>query len=413
MVVFEKKKFGLFLLGLLVLAGLYYFRDSLAYKSEPDALGRGVTFYDRWRAQPGYNLVEVYSVPYGKPRCRLMDMQGQVVLTLPGANCELLQEGGFASNVDQALVKWGKNLKPIWKLENLIIRHDIYEDHKNSMIYFWHDAESKVRGDMPFSNSLELEGKRLIINELLGVKTGDGSIQFRWNAWDHLADLKKLIAPDKDTLTLTREAGETFEFSHFNSIEVLPPNDLETKYPMFQAGNILSSSTICGCLVIIDRDSGDVLWSYKTPFAPGTKENYRTHSVQWLASNKILFYKNSREDKDPNDRFAEVVEIDPVTKKIHWTYKAKTEGRFEGSYLGSVSRLENGNTLITSLSNGGNAFEVSRAGRLVWEWNNSVEAKVFPGSIYRVRRVSVDLAKALIAMRKPPTVGVADPFFNP
>ncbi len=411
------KKYLLFLGVIVVTASAFFYRASFQFLKEPLAIGRGVVFYDRLRTQSGYTLIEVFSVPWGRPRCRVMDFYGQVVFTLPGINCELLQDGGFVSNMERTLTRYDQNLQVKWAIPDLIVRHDIYENVQTKEILLWVDVHSKVNANMPFSNSKDYLGKTLLVNELRGYDE-NGKMSFRWNAFEHLEDLQEIKNNRETLLKLTLEYKENYEFSHFNSIDVIPKNTLEKKWSAFKKGNILTSSTTCGCIAIIDRQSGAIVWHHRTPIATGLRtshpDNYRTHSAHWLKNGHILFFVNSRDDDASTELFSEVIELDPVTHKVVWSYKAQTSGRFWGNYLGSSYRLENGNTLMTSLANGGNIFEISRDGRLVWEWSNSTESPIFPGSIYRARRISEKTVDALRTIPRPEFAsGVPDPFFEP
>lgn len=384
------------------------YRDSFHNLEEPLAAGRGVVFYDRLRANPGYNLVEIYSVPWGKPRCRIMDMDGNVVMTLPGSNCELLSSGGFISNVERDLIYVGPDLKERWRVPEITVRHDIFEDRATREILLWADAFKPIEPKMPFANAQKVAGSTLLINELLGFSP-DGVSTFKWSAWDRISDLEWITKERGRALELTLESKGIYEFSHFNSIDVLPGNRWSSASKAFQKGNILTTSTKCGCVAIISRETGEVLWYYRTE-----KDGYyRTHSAHWLENDNILFYKNSRDDLEAEDKFSEVIELRPTDQRIVWSYRAPSPGRFYGSYLGAAYRLPNGNTLITSLANGGNAFEVTPSGRLVWEWSNSQASPLFPGSIYRVRRIPSHLVEALLSVPRPMTVGIPDPFFEP
>lgn len=405
-------------LGVIISVAIaFHYRASLQTLKEPSAVGRGVVFFDRVRAQPGYTLVEIFSVPWGRPRCRIMDFAGEVVFTLPGINCELLRDGGFVSNIDHTLTRYDHNLTTKWSIPDLIVRHDIYENVQTKEILLWVDVHSQVSAAMPFANSKEFLGKTLLVNELRGYDE-NGKLSFRWNALEHLEDLQEIKNKREVPLKLTLEYEENYEFSHFNSIDVIPENPLEKSWPAFKKGNILTSSTTCGCIAIIDRTTGAIVWHHRTPKATGLRtahpENYRTHSAHWLENGHILFYVNSRDDDASSELFSEVVELNPVDHKIVWSYKAQTAGRFWGNYLGSSYRLDNGNTLITSLANGGNIFEINPEGRLVWEWSNSIDSPIFPGSVYRARRISYHQLERLIAVSRPKLeAGVPDPFFEP
>jgi len=396
----------------------FFYRDSFRCLHDPMASGRGVVFYDKWRAQPGYNFVEVFALPYGRPRCRIMDMNGKVLLTIPGSNCELLDDGGVASDVDGQVVRRDRNLNVVWRAPKAEIRHDIHEDPATHEIFYWTEAPTKVTENLRFSNTHRFLGRDFVINELIGVDR-DGRQTFRWNAYEHLEDMQEVCGDRNRRLDIVLQIDQTYEFTHFNSIDVLPENRWSARFPAFKKGNLLVASTTCGCLAIISRETGKIVWHHQTRKAAITKsprtarpDNYRTHSAHWLQNGDIIFYQNSREDDAPDDQFAEAIEINPTTHDTVWSYRADKSGRFFGDHLGGVYRLANGNTLISSLANQGNIFEITPEGRLVWEWNNS-EKNIFPGLVYRARRVSPEQVRALLAVPHTVAVGMPDPFYEP
>jgi hypothetical protein len=63
------------------------------------------------------------------------------------------------------------------------------------------------------------------------------------------------------------------------------------------------------------------------------------------------------------------LEWNPTTGAIEWCYKGTTEEPFETDARGCQELLPHGNVLITESDNG-RLFEVSREGKIVWEFNN-------------------------------------------
>jgi hypothetical protein len=202
---------------------VFVFRDSIAYHSQPLATGQGVVFFDRWRAQPGYNLIEIYSVPHGTPRCRIIDMDGKLLMTIPGSNCELLADGGFVSNVNRRLVRYDSQLSVVWEVPDLTVRHDIHEDKTSNEIFLWADRHTIVEETMPFSNARSMVGNKLKIDQLIGFNK-NGEQSFYWNSMDHIEDLQGLTDSPDSLLELQLEFGDVYEFTHFNSIDIIPDN---------------------------------------------------------------------------------------------------------------------------------------------------------------------------------------------
>jgi hypothetical protein len=88
-----------------------------------------------------------------------------------------------------------------------------------------------------------------------------------------------------------------------------------------------------------------------------------------------------------------VIEINPDTDEIVWTYHGVPFQQFYSGHISGASRLTSGNTLVCE-GTSGRLFEVNKARDVVWEWinpfvnnNKRGEATV---SIYRAHRYSPD-----------------------
>jgi outer membrane protein assembly factor BamB len=79
-----------------------------------------------------------------------------------------------------------------------------------------------------------------------------------------------------------------------------------------------------------------------------------------------------------------VLEINPVTLEVVWTYRA---ANFFSTNISSAQRLPNGNTLITEGAPG-RVFEVTSSGDIVWEYMNAPgESARGSNSVYRACRL--------------------------
>ena len=89
---------------------------------------------------------------------------------------------------------------------------------------------------------------------------------------------------------------------------------------------------------------------------------------------------------------SKVIEFDPLTQEIVWSYEGTPENGFYTRASGAAYRLPNGNTLIVE-SNSGRAFEVTRDGRIVWEYYNPHRAgdeDELIATLFDVVRLSAD-----------------------
>ena len=92
----------------------------------------------------------------------------------------------------------------------------------------------------------------------------------------------------------------------------------------------------------------------------GPNKLQRQHHPSLLPSGNILIFDNRLEE-------SRVVEMDPLTNKIVWTWDAGKN--FFSRSRGSAQRLPNGNTLIT-VSDTGYVNEVTQEGDVVWRFAN-------------------------------------------
>ena len=105
---------------------------------------------------------------------------------------------------------------------------------------------------------------------------------------------------------------------------------------------------------------------------PGLEKVVWALSGMWTAQHQSTLLDNGHIllfDNLGHQGRSQVVEIDPFTQEVAWTY---ADGPGRGLYsetCGSCQRLANGNTLITESENG-RALEVSPDGRIVWEYRN-------------------------------------------
>ena len=88
------------------------------------------------------------------------------------------------------------------------------------------------------------------------------------------------------------------------------------------------------------------------------------HDATMLSNGNVLVFDNGLRSKS-----SRIVEVDPRTNEIVWSYQDPNPQSFFSSHRGAAQRLPNGNTLITD-SGGGRAFEVTADGEIVWTFVN-------------------------------------------
>jgi outer membrane protein assembly factor BamB len=86
-----------------------------------------------------------------------------------------------------------------------------------------------------------------------------------------------------------------------------------------------------------------------------------------LPNGHITVFDNLGGFRDGNS--ARVLEIDPRSGGIVWSYQGDDAHPFHSPLRSSAETLPNGNVLITE-SDGGRLFEVTRQGEIVWNFVN-------------------------------------------
>jgi hypothetical protein len=184
---------------------------------------------------------------------------------------------------------------------------------------------------------------------------------------------------ERERLIVQHARGQTLfdndtppDILHVNSVQIID----QDRDAIFRRDHLLICSLTLDLIGVVDPESETLLWTW------GPGELDRPHDPRLLANGNILIFDNG------NRRgYSRVVEMDPGTGEIVWEYRGSPPESFFSNWGGSSQRLENGNTLITE-SDEGRAFEVTRDGRIVWEFYNP--GRLPDGtraSLYRMRRL--------------------------
>jgi hypothetical protein len=202
-------------------------------------------------------------------------------------------------------------------------------------------------------------------HELLRQRS-DGTVEFRWKTWSYfsIADQMEMDRPG--------------DLDHANAIAIDPAD-----------GNYIVSFRSLDALVKIDYQTGAVVWQL------GGKQNQFTfvgdplmgfqgqHSVRVLANGDLLLYDNGLHHSPPESRAVEY-RIDPAAKTATFVWQFRHTPAIQTQFVGSVERLESGNTLV-AFGWVGLVDEVDPSGTIVWEaqlQNGGATQRA-----YRVRRL--------------------------
>jgi hypothetical protein len=219
-----------------------------------------------------------------------------------------------------------------------------------------------------------------------------GEIVWQWQAGDHVEEFG--FTPEQ--LKLLRNTDDP-DYLHVNNLKVLGPNRwFAAGDPRFAPDNLLLDARNANFVAIIDRQSGQVVWTLGPTFpaipkgAAGRKvprpvdQISGQHDAHLIpeglpgAGNLLVFDNQGPagypQAELPTTGGSRVLEIDPTTKTIVWQYTGEDSGApswsFRSTHISAARRLPNGNTFIDE-GQSGRLFQVTREGDIVWEYVNA------------------------------------------
>lgn len=183
------------------------------------------------------------------------------------------------------------------------------------------------------------------------------NVIFEWRGWDHISPL---------------ESNQNLAFAF---IDVMHTNSVEIDMD----GNIIASNRHLSQVNKIDRNTGDFIWRLggtmnEFTFVNDPEQFSFEHDARILSNGNLTVWDNGNGHL-PTHSTAKEYEIDDVNKTatLVWSYNPQTYSNTNAYFyaMGSVRRLDNGNTLIyggwDNSSNQSNMWEVTPDKEVVWE----------------------------------------------
>jgi Arylsulfotransferase (ASST) len=395
----------------------------------------GVTRYVRERAWPGLNL---YALP-NRGEARLVDMEGRLVHTWatgvgqPGRaervlpfflgwqHVAMAEEGGLFAIVNRdRLLRLDPTSAVSWS-QPLALHHDLFTTAGggvHTIVDTLRVVERSGRPRLVIDNelvSLDARGRverrlsmvdalrshpvaRLLFEQALDRAYADftdlptflarsggrkAAAAQRALADPRRPELDRAFAGelpaevDRGLLSLLREIpGSPADRLHTNGLVVLDRHVAGLGAP----GDILVSVRNLDLLVVVEPKTGRVRWTW----GPGQVQ--RQHQPSVLPNGHVLLFDNR-----PGRGRSRVVEMAPESGAIVWSYEGSERERFFSRDMGGCQGLPNGNVLIVE-SQAGRAFEVTRAGEIVWEFLNPERAGKSRAVLYRMERLPSERA---------------------
>lgn len=386
------------------LCGLATARAGSAW-AEPTIHPVGVTIYDRTVAQNEFVLFSG-----ADNQTHLIDMNGNEVHRWP-------QRGFPALFIDPALIggQTGHILVQTSQTDKIATSalpgapalfgdRTVGEvDWSGKVVWDWGDGQpggaARQHHDLrrlPNGNTLILYNSahpiagfkaKKLLDDAVEEVTRDGKIAWKWQFSDHLGELG--FTPSE--FNLLQIAGQP-DYLHINDAAPLGPNKwFDAGDKRFAPGNIMLDSRNANFIIIVDHTTGQVVWRigpdypaldwHHQPVPRPVDQISGQHDAHLIetglpgAGDLLVFdnqgaagYPQAKLDVEAGSR---ILEINPLTKQIVWQYRGENSGSpgwtFHSPFISDARRLPNGNTLIDEGING-RFFQVTRSGRIVWEY---------------------------------------------
>jgi hypothetical protein len=417
----------------------------------PSVFPTGTTIYRPGRAWSGYTVLS----PLGGPGAVVIDMNGNVVKQWEDYNSSAggparVFPGGIVMGAAGAnpprqesleLVQRDFDGKVLWRFDH----NEQIQTRDGKTVWSLRQHHDWQREDFPAgyyspgitpgkeaSNTLMLTHTNHVRPNVAAAATleddhlielsPDGKVVWEWVASDHIDEFqfgneaRKVIssAPSGNA------ARGSFDWLHVNSATYVGPNHwFDEGDKRFAPNNVIISSREASLLAIVARD-GSIVWQIGPDFSASPelraiRQIIGQHHAHLIpkglpgAGNLMVFDNGGPSGYGSASPIAlngtgiyaratsRVLEINPVTLKLVWSYTSPT---FFATNISGAQRLANGNTLVTE-GPSGRLFEVTQDGMIVWEY----VYPVFNGprnSVYRAYRIPYDWIPQLARPQERP-----------
>lgn len=318
--------------------------------------GVGLIALDTQASFGGYTLIAPQT---GGGKVYLIDIQGQVVHewqlpVRPGRHAVILPNGHLGYNGNHAhsperYAPWSMwhggdfyEVTPqgevVWHYEDTAHHHDAQWLPNGHLLYAACETApagfaERVPGGTGRADDLPMQID--VVREV----DRQGRLVWEWKAWEHLDPADFPIHP----------GFGRYHWPLVNGLDVTAE------------GDVLMSLRVTSGVIRVDRASGQVVSHF------GRDLVSHQHAPVALENGNVLVFDNGNFREGQHVAYSRVLEIDPQTQAIVWSYADPMVSAFYTPYMGSAQRLPNGNTHITESATG-RLFEVNPAGEVVWEY---------------------------------------------
>ncbi len=388
----------------------------------------GVLLRDEARSAPGYDLY--VSIPFA--RAALIDAAGNSVarwsdpLAKAWVRCELLPDGdvlvlgaldsdGANTGVPRAYVaRLGFDGTLRWRTP-LAAHHDLEWTPRGEIVVLTlerRELDPKL-GWPPLLDNLVVrmsaDGRVLeshSLGDLLDVEGRAPSLGVEGDfhelpAGDRdafavvLAEVEAFAAADRTASAWPREttapaAPSDFpvDLIHANAVHWIERPELADRGPLYASGNVLVTLRHQDEIAVFRWETGLEVWRFGRGVLQGP------HEASLLANGNVLVFDNGIRGR----RHSRIVEVDPATEEIVWSWSAPEPSDFYCTTRGTCHELPGGNVLVCN-SERGEAFEVTRAGEIVWRFVAPERDEEGRRAAIRLRRYAPDEVEPFLGRR--------------
>jgi hypothetical protein len=367
--------------------------------------------------------------------------------------------GGLLRELD-----WDGNVVWEWKLSDAdrVHHHDVTAlPNGNVLLLAWEKKspeEARAKGrraELIPEPGLWVD----YVLEIAPVRPRGANVVWEWRVWDHLVQFQDPAAPDfaepatrPGRIDVNGDAHapqiDAATLEQLKALGYVPPEatpqDVRADFLHINAvahhprlDQIALSAPTFGEIWIVDHGTstaeaagpgGDLLYRWGNPSAYGRGDGaaqrlFYQHDVRWIpdgwdGAGNLMVFNNGRER--PEGPWSSVDEWTPPLGEdgryllqdgkpfgpaaLAWQYRAAEPTSFYAPFVSGAQRLANGNTLVAA-GTGGELFEVTRAGEVVWEYRNPYWSEVVrnadgslpqpriderPFSLFRATRIPAD-----------------------
>ncbi len=228
----------------------------------------------------------------------------------------------------------------VWRHEDIFHHHDAQWLPNGNLLYTVAaplplKIATKVVGGDPRSDAPD----GVIQSDIVREVNRSGKVVWEWRIWDHI---------DPNDFPI----HSIFDRRHWPMINgVYLTSD----------GLVLMSLRTTSGIIAVNKSNGEITWQI------GHELVAQQHTPIQTGNNTILCFDNGNVRPGSTSPISRILEFDPITKNVVWSYTDPHPPSFFSPYMGGVQRLWNGNTFICE-SAFGRLFEVTPYGKIVWEY---------------------------------------------